>query len=549
MFYLRLLFLSLLLFTACQKLVNTDEPKNLDYDKAIAFRDSGIADSAYIYFAKAKLIFIEKNDHFRAGKCIVNMSIIAERQGDYFGGQEQAVEALSYFDQKNPDHFNALFSTYNDLGIIAFDLGNYPESVKAFEKAKKFTRNSEDTLMLNSNAARCFAAMGENKKAITLFNQAFLNQPSEDIKARALNNLAYTKFDDDTTYNAIPALNKALDMRLKINQPGPLSDSYLTLTEVYERMNRLSEAQIYAKKALAMAKLYNPDDELKALGFLVRQTTGTESKQYFTRYTQLADSLQTARNKAKNQFAYIRYETEKQKADNLVLQKNNATKNYQLLLAGVVMVFGVGGGTFWYQKRKKTLALKAQNDIRENQLRLSKKVHDVVANGLYRVMSEIENSEKLDKEQLVDRLENMYEKSRDISYENPIDLNNFHEYISTLGNSFSSDLTKVLIVGNSATLWQSVNAVIKQGLEPILQELLVNMKKHSRANTAVLKFENRDKKLHIQYTDNGIGIPRDIEFKNGLNSTGNRIKNLNGQLTFDHEIQNGTKILMEFPLS
>lgn len=60
-------------------------------------------------------------------------------------------------------------------------------------------------------------------------------------------------------------------------------------------------------------QLDSPDDQLEALQKLIALEPSEKSKFYFSKYQKINDSLQTARSKAKNQFALIRYETEKEK--------------------------------------------------------------------------------------------------------------------------------------------------------------------------------------------------------------------------------------------
>src|SRR5690606_5947395 len=156
------------------------------------------------------------------------------------------------------------------------------------------------------------------------------------------------------------------------------------------------------------------------------------------------------------------------------------------------------------------------------------KVHDVVANGIYRVMSELENIEDLDREDLLDKLEIMYEKSRDISYETEEkDLEKpFSKEISHLLKSFAHENLKLFIVGNEEELWKKITPQNRKELLPVIQELLVNMRKHSEANELIFKVEQLEGALGIHYIDNGIGFPPEIKKGNGLMNTGNRMEKI-----------------------
>jgi len=75
------------------------------------------------------------------------------------------------------------------------------------------------------------------------------------------------------------------------------------------------------------------------------------------------------------------------------------------------------------------------------------------------------------------------------------------------------------------------------------------MKKHSKASNVALKFELKANEITIYYTDNGIGLPKNVRYKNGLTNTGNRIEAIKGSLTFDKEFDKGLKIYISFPVS
>jgi signal transduction histidine kinase len=291
---------------------------------------------------------------------------------------------------------------------------------------------------------------------------------------------------------------------------------------------------------------------MEALQKLIPLSQPEDSKKYFNRYRILEDSIQNARNSVKNQFAMVRYETEKHKADNLLLQNTNTIRYIWIISLAFVIVTGSIISILWYKRRERYLALKAANTVRESQLKTSKKVHDVVANGLYRVMSEVENSNKFDRDKMLDDLEVLYERSRDISYDDVISENsgqNFKETIRQLLTSFATPKTKVLIVGNTSGVWKELDIGTKDELKYVLQELMVNMTKHSGASSVAVRFEKKADTIMIYYTDNGVGILDGTKFKNGLTNTGNRIKSVGGNVTFGSGTTGGLNVQMQLPVS
>lgn len=90
-------------------------------------------------------------------------------------------------------------------------------------------------------------------------------------------------------------------------------------------------------------------------------------------------------------------------------------------------------------------------------------MHDVVANGLYQVMSRIEYNDDFSKNEILDKLEMMYQKSRDISY-NPLSSSEkkFKDRISELCLSFQNSSRKIFVVGNEDAIWNTLNTDIKE---------------------------------------------------------------------------------------
>jgi nitrate/nitrite-specific signal transduction histidine kinase len=203
----------------------------------------------------------------------------------------------------------------------------------------------------------------------------------------------------------------------------------------------------------------------------------------------------------------------------------------------------------WYRKRRKRIQEETANAIREAQLKTSKKVHDVVANGLYHIMNELEHKEAIEREPLITKIEGLYEKSRNISYEEKLETSaDFPQKIHELLAAYSNDQTKVIVIGNQAAYWNVLNAMQKRELQLVLQELLVNMRKHSGAKNVVIRFQQENDRVLVHYKDDGKGLPSPLKFGNGLQNTVNRIETLRGEIIFGESAEAGATIAISLPL-
>jgi signal transduction histidine kinase len=505
-------------------------------------------DSAFYYFNQ---IATNPTDSLKTATALTYMGIIQTYQGDYFGGQESYLRSLSYLNERTEAHRYCLLSNYNELGNNNVSLKNYDASISYFNKALQLTTGGDyQTIALNGKAL-AYQKKGAYKQADSLYS-TIINLIKNNSKeyARILSNQAKTRWLQDPGYPAAPEMLEALSIRESLNDKWGLNASYAHLSDYYAT-SQPDSALYYAQQMFTNARqIDSPDDELEALAKLLNLSAAKQLKQYIIRYEYLNDSLQTARNAAKNQFALIRYEADKNKADNLQLQKDNAQKKVQLLRQQVVYVFTlaffIAAGIFvraLYRKRKQQMETEKQ----EIQLKTSQKVHDVVANGLYRIMTEIEHKDTIDKEPLLDQIEELYERSRDISYETPEAAHNdFSGTISALRTAFVSSTTSVYVTGNSKALWDQITTQAQMEIEQVLQELMINMKKHSAAQNVVLKFEAHQNIIQIHYSDDGVGLPSSFQYGNGLTNTENRIKRIGGDFTFEETIK-GLKIRILIP--
>lgn len=538
-----LLIIILLTIISCKREDKKTED-NINFQKAFICRESQSYDSAFYYYNLAKNDLISLNDSIGTARSLVNMAMIQTKKGDFLGGIESSLEANKYIKKKDDKiNKNLLATNYNNLAISSNALRNFNDALSFYLIAIKYVEGKENTYICYNNIGDLLITLDSLKLAKTYLEKATLADSTVNY-SRAINNLAKAKYLDDKNYNPLPEFYKALEIRQKNNDGEGLNSSFETLsTYYYDKDKKLSLE--YAQKMLKEAIQNNsPDDQITAL----RRIITLQPEKYlsnFNKFDSINYNLQTTRNKHKSQFAMVRYDVAQKDAENQRLISQGLIKS-----AGIsALILLLLGTTYWYIKRQKQLKQEKELEVKNTQLKMSKKVHDVLANGIYQVMAKIENQEDFDREKTLDELEFVYEKSRNLSYEKAGEEKEFSQEISELIASFNNASVKTFTAGNSSSVWTNISAPVKEEIYQVLRELMVNMKKHSKASHVAVKFEKADQNIEIQYKDNGVGISGDLIYKNGLRNTASRIEGIGGNITFETKIEKGLKVNISFPSS
>jgi signal transduction histidine kinase len=188
------------------------------------------------------------------------------------------------------------------------------------------------------------------------------------------------------------------------------------------------------------------------------------------------------------------------------------------------------------------------------EIRISKKLHDELANDVYQTMAFAETqdlSTAQNKEILLTSLDTIYSRTRNISRENStIEAGAlFETSLKEMMSGFHTNEINILTNGMDTIQWNAINSTKKITLYRVLQELLVNMKKHSQCSLVVLTFKKNENKLQVDYTDNGIGATlEELTSKNGLQNVENRIHAIKGTLNFDSKSNKGFRVRFIFPI-
>lgn len=567
-----LLLIAVLFVHFCQrktitkpKLDHTEKIKRLT-DIADIYFETDKKDSAIYTYNKVKSLCDPKTnttDYVYALSCIAE---IYQKQSNYIASEASATEALPYLKDINNPRYSWI--VYNLLGINYTQSFDNKNAILYFKKAIHLNTSVWRKSLAINNLVAVYMEQYKYKEAAILLNIlasqkniSSYNAANNNDHAYIIDNLGYCYYKLNEPKRALDCYYEGLKIRLQPQNSDGLSTSYKHLSTFFQKSNR-ALANEYAKKAYDYASETNNNMErVRSLALLVESSEGRDLKKYLLKYIHLTDSLNLANNKIKNQFSNIKYNFNKDRAENLQLKAIKIESNLQLerqknriIISYVIIAFVLGLILFLYFHLT-SKGKKEKNDaIFSSEIRISKKLHDELANDVYQTIAfaETKNLEKENnKEILLNNLDTIYFRTRNISKENSsISTDkNYPLAVKEMILGHKSPEINILINGFDTIRWNEIERNKKIILYRVLQELFVNMKKHSEATLASISFNIKNKNLQVIYIDNGVGIKNNtLILKNGLQNVESRIKTINGTIIFGNNSQKGFKISFTFPL-
>jgi len=528
-----------------EKRKNKNELANDYYRLGFYFKKNKEIDSAYNYYLKANQIYLSINDTLNIAKQLLKISKLESEQELYNKSDSSAVSVLKYLRKKN----KLYSSTYNCLAINSRHKKEYKEAIKWYSLAIKASLDSINKIRYISNQANVFSDLKNYKRALLnhekIRNSIYYDSISLELRTREIDNYAYAKFLDNQNISELEFL-KAQEIKKRIHDDYGLIANYSHLSDFYQKLNSFKALE-YAYKMYALSKKINlSTDKIAALDKIIILENNTNVRKYAKERSRLSDSLQFAKQQSQNKFAKIIYNYEKEEKQKLkaevALEKQKSQKSKIIFGSLLLFIIFIIYLIYKHQKTKKEKVI----EVYKTETRLAKKIHDELANGVYLVMNKAQQPNHQNVSLLPD-LEKIYALTRDISHENSKVLtgNNFENYLNQLFIQFSTGKCKVLTKGIKNS---NLNALAKEKqivIYRVLQELLINMKKHSEATLVVISFSELKNKLSINYKDNGKGV-NSIKSKNGIENMDTRIKSINGIFSFETEENKGFKASIQF---
>ena len=491
---------------------------------------------AYAYFQNQIKKAVKNSDSVKVVYHLYFLAYIEGKLGLLSESEQTAIHALEFQNKLKNKRYQV--SIFNHLGKISREKGDYDMAIYYYKQLGVLLKlNSQDRMALYNNMGVVYSYQKKDKQAIVEFKKAYRLSLKGDDKlkqAKFLDNLGYSQSKLNIDSGILNML-KALEIRKQSRNSMAIFTSYGHLFNYYFDRNQIKEAVKYAKLNFQIANQINSYDyRLKVL----KQFVDLRLDDYYLEYITLKDSIDQLEQEKSRQYISIKYNYTQQelkaKENQLLAEKEKRYKLWSWSISVVIVILLLGGFFIYREKRRKEIVEK----VIQTEGRISKRVHDVIANDLYQVMVKLDTQEKVS-DLVLSQLDQVYAKARDVSRDYFVldDRTDCLGVIGDLLNYYQSDQRSITTKNLNQVNWQSISIHKKNILYRVLKELMTNMSKYSQANRVTITFKQHNKRLKIVCRDNGIGCL--LIKKNGLLNVESRIESVKGKVIFESEPNKG----------
>ncbi len=553
------------------------------------YSSQSITDSAFLFYFRAEKLFLKLGDKYNLAKTRLNKANLQYNESDFLGSEIAVFNALRAVDGDKSKE--VLYDSYNLLGAIYNELGEYNKAIDYHSKALSISSSKEIPTVYQSKATSynnlgfVYLNLNNYNTAIKYFKLGLIQEnlitDKPSVYAMLLDNLAYSKFRIGDNNDLLALFEKSLALRDSLGLVTGIFINKIHLSEYYSYKNDDAKAVQYAREALTSARndknFRNVLVALKQMGVVEPQNATLYSREYI----HINDSLQKAERKMGEKFSRIEYETDVIKSENtdLVVQNRNLFYVFSILT-----LIGVFTFVFVSQRNKHrelmfkeqqqianaeiyNLMISQQKTIEENRAkekkRVARELHDGVLGKIFGVRMNLDTMNTAqDQHAIKSRLEylaelkqieqDIREISHDLNRENTELINNFVVILNNLiENQRKAFKTKLNFTLDKNIDWANVSNEVKINLYRMLQEALQNCNKYAKASLIAVDFKKESNPEHLKLciADDGIGFNLKRAKKGiGLQNIAFRTKECKGKLEIKTKPGEGTQLIIEVPI-
>lgn len=545
------------------------------------------ADSAIKYFEKA-------NNPTWAG-------YVTRMMGVHYSMSNKTVESINYYQRSTSYFVQAKDSVmiahnytslslmyHNDLQDYTLGLRYALDALKILHSLKN--KNQQAIWIATNAAAISYDDSNQPDKALEYHFKNLKNVGEDkDNLATTNNNIGNTYRKKKMFAKAEPYFVKALEthasQRGEFDNEYDLATVYNNLSGVNWDLGRPEKAKMYRDSAIHYSILCGKTEKLmdtyyEAYRMSEKNKDFKDAVEYLEKYVTVKDS---ATNSERAKIVYnleVQYETERKQQQIALLESESKVKDLELQRSRTVIVAILGGfvllaGTVYLlykrtrdkqrllhireREESQRMRFAAVLEAEENErTRVAKDLHDGIGQLLSTAkltLSAIDQPASTEiSKMLSNSMQILDEATREVR---TISHNLMPATLTQIGlGAALHDLFMKINESNLLRIHLNVTG-LEERLPPsteiavyrVIQEIINNMIKHSKADTITVKIVRSESSMYLSISDNGVGFAKELIAKStglGWKNIFSRISMLNGEIDVETESGSGTSISIQF---
>lgn len=329
-------------------------------------------DSALVYYLKSREYGLMAKDKEFSIKPLNNIASFKYMNGDYKQALEIYTRAMRMEDSVGIEE--GTYVSLNNIGAIYLELAIYEEAHKLFLKAEKIYNRKDrlnSLLYTYDGLSETFIKLKRYDSALIYAHKAVdlcTELEDEYEMGYLLGNLGAVYYNTGNLNKAIEYFNKASVYYKKSNDFRLGMSIYSALAEIYEKLNKTTEANFCFEQMMVLEKKFNISADKKGF-YRMFAKLSFNRQDYKNAYLYLNDYIDSRDSSYNIEVAQqltelrTRYETDKKDKENALLQKdkdkaesdlNNqrTVRNYLIILV-ILFAFILVGAFLGYKKIKR----------------------------------------------------------------------------------------------------------------------------------------------------------------------------------------------------
>ncbi|NRB58498.1 MAG: sensor histidine kinase [Winogradskyella sp.] len=510
------------------------------------------ADSAFFYYTKALKLNKDLNSDSETASCnrAIFTLLVAQNQLN--------IDPISYLDA----YYNYVKSTDDQQQLlqVKLDYASYYFNPKEHKKAKTYYLDA----LTDAKSLQDSFTMAKINTNLGLLHSGFFSQDSAKVYYKRAISLYKQEHSDQ------------------------LFSTYINYANAFEKEKNFVEAIKHLEQAKKFKltkheKMYHKILYGKLSNCYEQLEDYKSALNYYDKYINIKDSLNIEAQNVEISKVKEQFDNEKLRADNLESEaKRIQNRN---LLFGSLGVILFGSITFFLiQKntRKKQRLAEQEKQLESQKLATTLKEQELtaidamiegqekerqrIANDLHDDLGGLMATVKLHFNALKDKstpelfdktnslIDEAYQKVRTVAHAKSsgvIAKQGLLKAVQHMADKISV-ANKIQIDVLDHGLDQRLENSLELTLFRVIQELVTNVLKHANASEVTIHLTNHEDSINIMVEDNGKGFnPSQITKSNtgmGINSIDKRIEHLDGKLTIESEINQGTTVIVDIPI-